>query len=57
MTEDRYVAAIEISSSKIVAVVGKIRPDGQLCIIASEQEKKGWKACATGLSGIQKRHP
>ena len=24
MTEDRYVAAIEISSSKIVAVVGKI---------------------------------
>ncbi len=39
MTEDRYVAAIEISSSKIVAVVGKVRPDGQLCIIASEQEK------------------
>ncbi len=41
MTEDRYVAAIEISSSKIVAVVGKVRPDGQLCIIASEQEKGG----------------
>lgn len=39
MAEERYVAAIEISSSKIVAVVGKIRPDGQLDIIASEQEK------------------
>lgn len=39
MTEDRYVAAIEISSSKIVAVVGKMRAGGQLDIIASEQEK------------------
>lgn len=39
MTEDRYVAAIEISSSKIVAVAGKMRPGGQLDIIASEQEK------------------
>ncbi len=48
MTEDRYVAAIEISSSKIVAVVGKIRPDGQLCIIASEQEKGGGKRALRG---------
>ena len=39
MAEDRYVAAIEISSSKIVAVVGKMRTGGQLDIIASEQEK------------------
>ncbi len=39
MTEDKYVAAIEISSTKIVAVVGIYRPDGQLNIIASEQEK------------------
>lgn len=39
MTEDRYVAAIEISSSKIVAVVGKFRPDGELDILATEQEK------------------
>lgn len=39
MAEDRYVAAIEISSSKIVAVVGKMHAGGQLDIIASEQEK------------------
>ena len=39
MTEERYVAAIEISSSKIVAVVGKLRPGGQLDILATEQEK------------------
>lgn len=39
MNEERYVAAIEISSSKIIAVVGKSRPGGQLDIIASEQEK------------------
>lgn len=37
--ENRYVAAIEISSSKIVAVVGKTQPEGRLEIIASEQEK------------------
>lgn len=39
MNEARYVAAIEISSSKIVAIVGKAHADGQLEIIASEQEK------------------
>lgn len=39
MDEDRYVAAIEISSSKIVAVVGKMHPDRSLDIIASEQER------------------
>ncbi len=39
MNDDRYVAAIEISSSKIVAVVGKTYPDGHLDIIASEQER------------------
>lgn len=39
MTEDKYVAAIEISSSKTIAVVGKFRPDGQLDILATEQEK------------------
>lgn len=39
MSEERYVAAIEISSSKIVAVVGKLRPGGQLDILATEQEK------------------
>ncbi len=39
MSEQRYVAAIEISSSKIMAVVGKAREAGQLDIIACEQEK------------------
>lgn len=39
MNEDRYVAAIEISSSKIMTVVGKMHADGQLDIIATEQEK------------------
>ncbi len=41
MNEEKYVAAIEISSSKIIAVLGKMRPGGQLDIIASEQEKGG----------------
>lgn len=39
MNEDKYVAAIEVSSSKIIAAVGKIHPDGMLDIIASEQER------------------
>lgn len=39
MNEDRYVAAIEISSSKIVAAVGKMHPDGRLDIIATDQER------------------
>lgn len=39
MNEDRYVAAIEISSSKIIAAVGKMHPDGRLDIIATDQER------------------
>ena len=39
MNQDRYVAAIEISSSKIVAAVGKMHDDGSLDIIATEQER------------------
>lgn len=39
MSQDRYVAAIEISSSKIMAAVGKMYSDGHLNIIATEQEK------------------
>ncbi len=38
MNDDRYVAAIEISSSKIIATVGKMHSDGRLDIIATEQE-------------------
>lgn len=39
ISEDRYVAALEISSSKIIAVVGRMRPGGKLDILACEQEK------------------
>jgi cell division protein FtsA len=39
MNQERYVAAIEISSSKIMAAVGKMYADGHLTIIATEQEK------------------
>lgn len=39
MNEDKLVAAIEISSSKIIAAVGRLRPNGQLDIIACEQEQ------------------
>ncbi len=39
MSEDRYVAALEISSSKIIGVVGRYRGDGTLDVIAVEQEK------------------
>lgn len=39
MNQERYVAAIEISSSKIMAAVGKMHPDGHLNIIATEQER------------------
>lgn len=42
---ERYVAAVEISSSKIVVAVGKVREDGQLDVLASEQEK--------GLEGVK----
>lgn len=38
MDSPRYVAAIEISSSKVIGAVGKIYPDGKLDIIATEQE-------------------
>ena len=37
--EERYVAAIEISSSKIIGAVGRVLPSGQINIIAVEQEK------------------
>ncbi len=39
MKEDRLVAAIEVSSSKIIAAVGRIHSDGRLEIIATEQER------------------
>lgn len=39
MNDDRYVAAIEISSSKIIAAAGIMRADGRLDIIASDQER------------------
>ncbi len=39
MSEERYIAAIEISSSKILAAVGKTSGEGQLHVIAIEQDK------------------
>lgn len=39
MNDDRYVAAIEISSSKIIAAVGKMHSDGRLDVLATEQER------------------
>lgn len=35
---ERYIAAVEISSSKIIAAVGKTSGEGQLDVIAVEQE-------------------
>lgn len=39
MSEERYIAAIEISSSKILGAVGKTTGEGQLQVIAIEQDK------------------
>lgn len=39
MSNERYVAAVEVSSSKIVAVVGKIDDEGQFEVIASDHER------------------
>ncbi|MGM9816637.1 MAG: cell division protein FtsA [Lepagella sp.] len=39
MNEDRYVAAIEVSSSKVIAAVGKMHSDGRLDILSTEQER------------------
>ena len=35
---DRYIAAVEISSSKIIAAVGKVVGEGHIDVIAVEQE-------------------
>lgn len=40
MSEERYIAAIEISSSKIIAAVGRTYGEGQLEVLAVEQEKE-----------------
>lgn len=39
MTNPRYVAAIEVCSSKVIGAVGKIFPDGKLNVIATAEEK------------------
>ncbi|MBD5264955.1 MAG: cell division protein FtsA [Bacteroides sp.] len=39
MSEERYIAAIEISSSKILGAVGKTTGEGQLEVIAIEQDR------------------
>lgn len=39
MSDDKYIAAIEISSSKIIAAVGRASSDGELEVLAIEHEK------------------
>ncbi len=39
MTKEKYIAALDISSSKITGVVGVIHPGGHADIIAAEQER------------------
>lgn len=39
MSDERYIAAVEISSSKIIAAVGRTHGEGHLEVIAMEQEK------------------
>ncbi|MDE6290395.1 MAG: cell division protein FtsA [Muribaculaceae bacterium] len=39
MATDRYIAALEISSSKVIGAVGAVGKSGQLEILAIEQEK------------------
>lgn len=39
MATDRYIAALEISSSKVIGAIGVIGKSGQLEILAVEQEK------------------
>ena len=39
MNQERYIAALEISSSEILGAVARIAPAGQLEIVAAEQEK------------------
>lgn len=39
MDTDRYIAAVEVSSSKILGVVTRTKGDGSLDVIAVEQEK------------------
>lgn len=39
MAEERYIAAVEISSSKIIGTVGRTRGEGSLDVIAVEQER------------------
>ena len=39
MATDKYIAALEISSSKVIGAIGIVGKSGQLEIIAVEQEK------------------
>lgn len=39
MSDERYIAALEISSSKVIGVIGRTCGDGSVDIIAVEQEK------------------
>ena len=39
MKQDKYIVAIEIGSSKIIAGVGTVDNNGKISIIATEEEK------------------
>lgn len=39
MNDEKYIAAIEISSSKITGAIGKATPDGNLTVVAMKQEE------------------
>ena len=39
MTNDRYIAAIEISSSKIIGAVGRTHQSGRVDVLAVESER------------------
>lgn len=39
MTNDKYIAAVEISSSKVIGAIGRVSADGRLNVIAIEKAK------------------
>lgn len=39
MNNERYIASLEISSSKIIGAVGRVRQGGQIDVLATESEK------------------
>lgn len=65
MSQDRYIAALEICSSKIIGAVARVCPNNKIEIIAVEQEKaidivrygiiRNLEACAAKIDSIINR--